>query len=304
MHRQAVHRGRVAYEPNSLAGGCPFQAGGAGFVSFPEQVAADELRGKPEKFAEHYNQARMFYASQAPHEQKHIADAFAFELSKLTVPAIRQRAVALLRNVDEALAQKVTDQLGMRELPEPLPLASKQGYQPEVQRSEHLSLLAHPGEVGIRTRKVAIMCAAGTDAAEVQAIAQPLMDKGAVVRLVGPHVGLIQAKGGELDLDASFANSPGPLFDALVIAPGSEAVKSLSSDGQALEFVKEQFRNCKPLLVIGEAREVLQAAGIPLDNPDKGLLLVSKADDKALQQFVSALEAHRHPERETDPPRV
>ena len=27
IHRQAIHRGRVAYEPNSLGGGCPFQAG-------------------------------------------------------------------------------------------------------------------------------------------------------------------------------------------------------------------------------------------------------------------------------------
>jgi catalase len=36
MHRQAIHRGRVAYEPNSLGGGCPFQAGAAGFVSFPQ----------------------------------------------------------------------------------------------------------------------------------------------------------------------------------------------------------------------------------------------------------------------------
>ena len=27
MHRQAIHRGRVSYEPNSLGGGCPFQAG-------------------------------------------------------------------------------------------------------------------------------------------------------------------------------------------------------------------------------------------------------------------------------------
>ena len=35
MHRQAIHRGRVAYEPNSLGGGCPFQAGARGFTSFP-----------------------------------------------------------------------------------------------------------------------------------------------------------------------------------------------------------------------------------------------------------------------------
>ncbi|HEY0916020.1 MAG TPA: catalase, partial [Solimonas sp.] len=38
MHRQSIPRGRVAYEPNSLGGGCPFQAGMRGFVSFPEPV--------------------------------------------------------------------------------------------------------------------------------------------------------------------------------------------------------------------------------------------------------------------------
>ena len=72
MHRQAIHRGRVAYEPNSLGGGCPFQAGAAGFVSFPEPVQQDEVRGKPEKFAEHYNQATLFFDSQTPEEQAHI----------------------------------------------------------------------------------------------------------------------------------------------------------------------------------------------------------------------------------------
>jgi catalase len=36
LHRQAIARGRIAYEPNSLGGGCPFQAGAAGFVSFAE----------------------------------------------------------------------------------------------------------------------------------------------------------------------------------------------------------------------------------------------------------------------------
>ena len=39
MHRQAIARGRVAYEPNSLGGGCPFQAGMRGFTSFPQPIA-------------------------------------------------------------------------------------------------------------------------------------------------------------------------------------------------------------------------------------------------------------------------
>ena len=94
-------RGRVAYEPNSLGGGCPFQAGDAkGFASFPQVLEApDKLRGKPEKFADHYTQATLFYESQTAVEKAHLAGGFRFELSKLTVPAIRERMLASLVNV-------------------------------------------------------------------------------------------------------------------------------------------------------------------------------------------------------------
>jgi catalase len=108
MHRQAIPRGRVAYEPNSLGGGCPFQAGADGFVSFPQPLEGDHVRGKPEKFAEYYLQATLFWESQSPTEQQHIIHAFRFELSKVQVPAIRTRVVGQLRNVAEALAQGVS----------------------------------------------------------------------------------------------------------------------------------------------------------------------------------------------------
>ena len=72
----------------------------------PARVAArDEqgkVRAKPEKFADHYTQARLFFESQSPVEQDHIANAFRFELSKVTVPAIRERTVAMLRNASAA----------------------------------------------------------------------------------------------------------------------------------------------------------------------------------------------------------
>ncbi|MEQ1772038.1 MAG: catalase, partial [Devosia sp.] len=125
MHRQALHRGRVAYEPNSLGGGCPFQAGSAGFVSFPEPraVSDSKLRGAPEKFAEHYAQARLFLHSQTPVEVQHIVDAFTFELSRVQTPAVRERMVAGLRNVDAVLAERVAAGLGITTLPPALPLA-------------------------------------------------------------------------------------------------------------------------------------------------------------------------------------
>jgi catalase len=167
LHRQAIHRGRVAYEPNSLAGGCPFQAGSAGFVSFPAAVHEDKVRGKPEKFAEHYAQATLFYESQTPVERAHLAAAFRFELSKLTVPAIRTRMLSSLVNVSAELAQTVATGLGMP-VPEAMPRAGRAAMRPEVLASPALSLAALPGDGGIRTRKVALLAADGAVGVEVQ----------------------------------------------------------------------------------------------------------------------------------------
>ena len=167
MHRQAIARGRVAYEPNSLAGGCPFQAGRTGFMSFPQAVQDDKVRGKPEKFAEHYAQATLFYNSQSPVEQQHIIRAYRFELTKVQTAGVRRRVVAQLRNVDEGLARAVAEGLGMDELPEPLPLLVKPPAKPEVAVSEALSLMSRPGKVGIATRRIALMVADGVNGAEV-----------------------------------------------------------------------------------------------------------------------------------------
>jgi len=300
MHRQAIHRGRVAYEPNSLAGGCPFQAGMDGFVSFPEPVTSDELRGHPEKFAEHYNQATLFYDSQTAWERKHIVDAFAFELSKVTVPQIRQRMVASLRNVSDELAQGVADQIGMA-LPDPLPRATKNPPKPEVQVSPSLSLTARPGDGSVATRKVAILAAEGVDGQTVSAVADALIQAGAVVRLVGQRIGPVQtAEGGALDADASLDNHPSGVFDGAVVAGGADAAALLAADGRALEFLRDAYRHGKTLMGIGDGVQVYAAAGIDPDPNDGGLLLGGEDP----QAFVAALGKHRHPERETTPPKV
>ena len=161
FHRQGIHRGRVAYEPNSLGGGCPFQMGERGFTSFPELIAADKVRGKPEKFGDHYSQATLFWNSQTPYEKAHIIRAFRFELTKVQVPAIRERTVAMLRNVSDELAKPVADGLGL-ELPRPMPRVVEPPAA-EVSRSPALSLTARPGDGSIRGRRIAILVAPGVD---------------------------------------------------------------------------------------------------------------------------------------------
>jgi catalase len=310
FHRQAIPRGRVAYEPNSLGGGCPFQAGAKGFVSFPQPIQDDKVRGKPEKFAEHYNQATLFFNSQTEVEKAHIIAAFRFELSKLTVPAIRERMVASLRNVSEDLASRVADGLGI-ELPEPLPKALDEAPQPEVTVSPALSLRALPGEVGIRTRKVAILVANGMEGESIAAVHKALLDQGALPRLVGSRLGQVQAVDGKtrFEADASLENTPAVLFDALVLPCGQDAVDALARDGHTLEFIKDQYRHCKPILALGLSQQLLDKAGIPATlpsgDPDEALIRVPPSQvGGGLEAFIGALAQHRYTPRDSDPPLV
>jgi catalase len=309
MHRQAIARGRVAYEPNSLGGGCPFQAGSEGFVSFPQPLEGDHVRGKPEKFAEHYQQATLFWESQSAPEQQHIIRAFRFELSKVQVRAIRKRVVAQLRNVAATLAQGVADGLGMEKLPEPLPLVFKKSQKPEVTRSSALSLLSRPGVDGIKTRRVAIVLSEGANIDVACQIHAGLVAQGAVPRFVGIKLGAIEGTSGTLDIEASLEILPSVLWDGVVLLDGPKA--SLCQSGQAVEFLKDQYRHCKPILIFDGAKGLLEKLGLP-DSPsngpiqgDTGLLAFDEdAFEAALSAFVSALTQHRNFERETDPPRV
>ena len=306
MHRQALHRGRVAYEPNSLAGGCPYQAGRAGFTSFPAPVSEDKVRGKPEKFAEHYAQASLFFNSQTDVEKAHIIAAFRFELSKVGVAAIRERMVASLVNVSPTLAAGVASGLGM-EVPDDLPRALTKPPVPEVKLSPALSLMALPGECGIRTRQVAILVADGVHRASLAAIQAELAAKGAVGHFVGERIGKFAAEdGGEIEADKSMENSPSFLFDALVLPDGVKAVEKLARNAATLEYVKDQFRHCKTILALGASRRLLEIAGVA-GRVGKDPGLISAEAGKATQAtaaFVAALAAHRHPSRDSDPPRV
>jgi len=309
MHRQAINRGRVAYEPNSLAGGCPFQAGAAGFTSFREPIEADKVRGKPERFAEHFLQATLFWNSQTDVEKAHIVRGFRFELSRVQVPAIRQRMLAALANVDDELVERVATGLGM-DVPEPAPRALKRPPKPEVQKSPALSLFARPGDGSIRTRRVAIFVADGVDGAAAQAVHAGLADQGAVPRYIGARLGTVTAADGvAIEVDATFENMPSVLFDAVAVPGGKQAVTFLGGVGQALEFLKDQYRHAKTILALGEAADLVESAGIPAvlpsGDPDPGLLLGKHASaEEALPDFVTAIGMHRHHAREADPPLV
>jgi catalase len=308
MHRQAIPRGKVSYEPNSLGGGCPFQAGKMGFTSFREPMVADKVRGKAERFAEHYAQATLFWNSQSPIEKAHILRGFRFELSRVTVPAIRHRVVSMLANVDRELASMLAKELGM-EMPEPMPRAAKRAVKPEIEVSPKLSIFSDPGDGSIKTRRIAILVTDGSDLAAARAIHAGLLQAGAVPRYVGVRLGTLKGQdGAAVEVEATLETTPSVLYDALAIPGGRKAIEALGKVGHAHEFIKDQHRHLKPILALGAAADLLEGAGIvaalPSGNVDPGLLVGEVPPESAIPAFIKAIARHRHPERALDPPAV
>ena len=146
------------------------------------------------------------------------------------------------------------------------------------------------------------------EGADSKAMHDALVEQGAVAKYVGPRLGLVRssARGG-IEAEATLETAPGVLFDAVVLPSGKAAIDALLKNGQAMDFVKDQYRHCKPILALEGASALLEAAGIPRQLPnggaDPGLLVVGGQDNATVvKAFVAAIAHHRHFERQIDPP--
>ncbi|MBV8950266.1 MAG: catalase, partial [Actinobacteria bacterium] len=178
---------RANYEPNSWDGDAagPREDPESGHPTYPSVESGEKRRLRPESFADHYSQARQFYVSQTPVEQKHIADAFVFELSKVETPAIRRRMVANLCNVDEGLATAVADGLGFRTLPQ----RSVPARAPisDLPASPALSILRNPPDSFVG-RKIGVLVTDGADATLIAALRDAVDAEGAMLEFVAPKI--------------------------------------------------------------------------------------------------------------------
>jgi catalase len=256
----AMHNpvGRANYEPNSWGKtGGPRESPVRGFRSFPAEVAGPKVRVRSETFADHYSQARQFYLSQTGIERHHIAAAFTFELSKVETPAIRARMVAHLRNVDEGLAQEVAGALGLDKLPEAADAArpTRQDLAP----SPALSILRNgPGD--FRGRKLGVMVSNGIDRALLTAIEEAARDEGAVLTIVAPRIGGVEASDGSwVVADETIEGGPSVLFDAVALLLADD-VDELAELHAARQFVADARAHCKVIGYTQAAMPLIEAS--------------------------------------------
>ncbi len=287
-----VPKGRANYEPNSLADhgedGGPRESPTRGFATTnlatgPDETG-DKLRVRAERFADHYSQARLFYRSQDAHEQAHIASSFVFELSKVgSLDQVPARMVANLRNVDDDLAQRVADGLGIE-----LPAKSAAAKDPVDMKVSNALSIHKNMKATLEGRTVGILIADGTDAGELDTVVKAVTDAKGTPFLVAPKVGGAKLSDGtQRKADGQLAGSPSQLFDAVAVILSSEGCEMLLKESAAVEFVMNAFGHLKAIGASDAAQPLLDKAGVEADEG------VVKAD----AAFVKA-GAHRYYDRE------
>ncbi|MFC4476401.1 catalase [Flavobacterium chungangensis] len=315
--RQEINTGRVSYHPNSLGGGCPYQAKIAegGFASFNERIDAHKIRERSESFNDHFGQAKLFFNSQTPAEKSHIVKALRFELGKVETTAIRLRMLGLLSQVDQELAEKVAIGLGAT-VPPILEKPLNHGVSPEnengkqesttveqsVKSSDALSMLKNPvNSPTIASRKVAIICADGVSEAAVSNMKKALLQEDAKGCIVAPHLGaVISDTDGEIHVDFSFLTASSVLFDAVYI-PDGLGLTVLAESDEVNEFLNDAYKHCKVIGADGKAVSLLSAANFAskITNDDQGLIVSKEAaGEKFTKDFIQAMGKHRFWERE------
>jgi catalase len=288
MQQHVPTRGRVSYEPNSLDEGIEGEHP-SGFSSVAETMQGDKRRLRPESFADHYTQARLFWRSMTEPEQRHIVNAFAFELGNCDIVAIRTRMLGHLHLVDEALCQRVEEALGMEGMHDDIEPAVPVG---DPEPSPALSILAN-AQPTLQGRSLGVLVASGTPNALVEALRQRAESEGATVMVVAPKVGGADGSDGRIDADKALSAGPSVLFDAVVLAVAPQAVEALTNDADARDFVADAWRHCKVIGFTQAATSLLEAVGAETEG--EGLHPVD-ADD--LDAFVEAARKGRVWERE------
>jgi catalase len=221
----------------------------------------DKLRIRAELFADHYSQARLFWKSQTSSEQAHIASSFVFELSKVNLDHVPPRAIGNLLNVDEDLAKRVADGLGI-DLPKKNP-AAREPF--DLDASPALSIQKNMLET-IEGRKIGILIADGSDAAALKSLVAAIGKAGATPFIVAPKVGKAKLSDGKvMKADGQLAGSPSQLFDAVAVLLSEEGTDMLLKEAAAIQWIMDAFGHLKAIGHTTEALPLLKKAGVKTD---------------------------------------
>ncbi|MFW1924211.1 catalase HPII [Acinetobacter geminorum] len=288
IHQHTIHKGQASYQPNSIDNDWPAEtppaASNGGFESYPEQISGHKLRQRSETFSDHFSQPRLYYKSLAPHEQKHVVDAYTFELSKVQRKHIRERQVQqILANIDLDLARQVGANLGI-EVPD-LTLDYKKTA---VEKSAKLSFLAFPPQ-DIQGRKVAVLIHNLVKSDPLEAMKNWAIKEGVTLHLLAPSLAPVKDhKDNIIVADGMQMAEPSIAYDAVII-PDGDNLNAVMQDGVTRHYLLEAYKHLKPIAFLGNKSDLLEPLGLV---PDEGTLVGDEFQPIA-EKFKNLIMAHR-----------
>ncbi|KKM00417.1 hypothetical protein LCGC14_1804650, partial [marine sediment metagenome] len=302
-----IPKGRTAYFPNTLGGGCPYLSSGddGGFEPYQERIDAKKIRTRSPSFNDHFSQPALFYRSLAHWEKQHVIDAYSFELGKVYHEHIKERMLWLISQIDGSLSEKVAENLGM-EVPKDIEKPINQAVGADANVEEH-----QPGEKkiylesspklsqdntvfgSIATRQIACLVGDGFDMDDFGKMKKALESENAVVKLVAPHGGMVMcSKDMKHKVDASIMTTESVLFDAIYIPGGEKSIDALLKKSKFIKFVNEAFKHCKAIAVDNDAERFLEQCSLGNYSDDKAVLVNNEP-----KKFIEAIGKHRNWDR-------
>lgn len=293
MHRMEIDSNPANYEPNSINDNWPRETPPGpkrgGFETYQTRVEGQKIRERSPSFGEYYAHPRLFWLSQTPFEQRHIVDAFSFELSKVARGYIRERVVDQLAHVDVTLAQAVAENLGLTLSDEQRNIAPPADVN-GIKKDPALSLYAVP-DGKVKGRVVAVLLHENVSAADVLTILQGLSAQGVHSKLLFSRMGSVTADdGSELPVAATFAGSPSLTVDG-VIVPGGNA-EGLLQNGDAKYYLLEAYKHLKTIALFGDARQFKPLLGVDAQG-EEGIVEADSASAMLMDDFLTLLVTHR-----------
>jgi catalase len=287
--RMRVAKGRVNYEPNTLAPEAPRADPSRGFTGLMRDESGGTMRFRPESFADHYSQARMFFLSQTETERNHIVTALVFELSKVETPPVRERVVSHLMHVDQSLAKRVATglRLGSRVEPAATTVPARRDIKPSLA----LSIIGK-GPHTLKGRVIGLLVSDGADCSLIEALRAAVQKEGAKLKIIAPQVGGAKTADGKLlEADQQLAGAPSIFFDAVAVIVSEAGARELVREAAAIDFLSDAFNHLKVIGNVPAAKPLLRRAGITEELVDGGVVSLAGAD--AIAGFIAAAKKTR-----------
>jgi catalase len=179
-------------------------------------------------------------------------------------------------NVDDGLADKVANGLGLKEMPVKADAAKP--TRTDLKPSKALSILLNVHET-FEGRKVGMLITDGVDSEVVAGMKKALDKEGASYEFIAPTIAGVKASdGSNIPANQKIGGGPSVLYDAVALLVSKDGANKLANDPAARDFAADAFAHSK-FIGYSDAAKPFLLKVLGLAKFDDGFIAIGSAKD-------------------------